>query len=270
MNDDFDLLDEFSTFLDYSVWGNRSDLTLNDGLKAADAFALSDDLKERKDKILTNSTNEIYSLFQEFKGKDNLRIDIILDNVGLELVSDLCFIKMLNQTKLISPNTTIRWFVKKIPWFISDVTSTDFVNQLEHFNFQVFSEDIKKEMLYNWNRLINTNKWQIKAHSFFTTPYEYYKMKRVSPDLYDDLAQSDLVIFKGDLNYIKLLGNLLWPPKTPFDVAIQEFKPTNLITLRSAKYNLVVDLKDEQIPNNLPEQWYSNGEYAMISMYKKR
>ena len=152
-------------------------------------------------------------------------------------------------------------------------------------------------MVHNWNHLIGSRKWQLKVHPFFTTPWEFYKMKRVCPDLYNDLSQSDLLIFKGmfilmkainlfvdklefaniylslsqtgDLNYVKLLGNLMWPSETPFHLALQDFKPTNLISLRAAKYNLMVNLKDERILADLPEQWYANGDYAAISMYRK-
>lgn len=131
-NSDFDLYKEFSTFLSYSLWGNRSDLTIPAGLSACDNFGLTDELEKQKSKILTDSTSEIFDLFQELKHKDDLRIDVILDNVGLELISDLCFIEMLYQVKLIKPETTIRFFVKAFPWFISDVTSIDFITHLEH------------------------------------------------------------------------------------------------------------------------------------------
>ena len=61
----------------------------------------------------------------------------------------------------------------------------------------------------------------------------------------------------------------MWPSETPFHLALQDFKPTNLISLRAAKYNLMVNLKDERILADLPEQWYANGDYAAISMYRK-
>lgn len=125
-------------------------------------------------------------------------------------------------------------------------------------------------MILNWNRLIGDNKWQLKVHPFFTTPNEYYKMERLCPELYDDLSQSDLLIFKGDLNYFKLNGNLVWNPLTPFEISLQNFKPTNLITLRTAKYNLVVNMKDDRILNDLPDEWYANGDYAMISFFRKK
>lgn len=272
-NDDFNMFDEFEHFLEYSLWANKSsDLCIAAGKEGHKNFGSIDDLKNRKSHILTDSTKDLFELFQELKTKPSLQIDFILDNGALEFISDLCFIEMLYRTQLIDPmKTTIRFFVKQYPWFISDVTTFDFFYTIEHLYFNVFAEEFhKKDMVLNWYRLLNAGKWKIKVHPFFTTPFEYYKMKRVSPDLYDDFASSDLLIFKGDLNYVKLLGNLLWTPTTPLSVALQNFKPTNLVSIRSAKYNLVVNLKDEQILNDLPEKWYSNGDYAMVTLYSKK
>lgn len=38
---------------------------------------------------------------------------------------------------------------------------------------------------------------------FWTTQYAYQDMPAVAPELVADLAKSDLVFFKGDLNYRK-------------------------------------------------------------------
>lgn len=65
------------------------------------------------------------------------------------------------------------------------------------------------------------------------------------------------------------MGNLFWHPETPFSIAIQNFKPTNLVSVRAAKYNLVVNLQDERALDDLPTKWYSNGDYGVISLYRK-
>ena len=90
----------------------------------------------------------------------------------------------------------------------------------------------------------------------------------VAPDLYAQLAASDLVIFKGDLNYRKLVGDLDWARTTPFDQALGDFRPTKVLALRTLKADVVVGLKEgvaTKLDQSCPD-WMTNGQYAVIQM----
>lgn len=94
-------------------------------------------------------------------------------------------------------------------------------------------------------------------------------MKCENPALYNKLAEATLVIFKGDLNYRKLLGDINWKYTTEFDEALRGFKPTNLVSLRTLKADLCVGLLSETIESLEKDEpgWMITGKYGLIQSY---
>lgn len=91
-------------------------------------------------------------------------------------------------------------------------------------------------------------------------------MNAVHPELYEQLKQSSLIIFKGDLNYRKLLGDYNWDFCEKFKKCLRDFQPTNLCALRTVKADLICGLTpgvSEELFKVNPE-WMLTGEYALI------
>lgn len=76
-----------------------------------------------------------------------------------------------------------------------------------------------------------------------------WDLKNEAPDLFLHLSESDLVLFKGDLNHRKLTYDCHAPPSTPFEIAIgplaEEPGAPPVASLRTIKSDVVVGLKAE-------------------------
>jgi len=73
-----------------------------------------------------------------------------------------------------------------------------------------------------------------------------------------------------------LIGDLNWPYDTSLDIAVREFKPTNLCAVRTLKADLVANLDTDETRNEnyrkLKEkyptgnEWMNTGDYGVIQL----
>ena len=214
------------------LWGNATDLSLLTSLSYEDIQELqgSDARKKAEKNILVNDIPDAYNVLKAAQAdadRAERRVDIVLDNAGFELFVDLILAGYLLAANLA---TTIVLHPKSIPWFVSDVVPTDFVSLLSALaDPQAFyttpsdddkhtgkspeplSKDDIDQLLFlfqNWSTLHGQGKLIIRPNRFWTHAGSYWRLPKTTPDLYEDLKQSELVIFKGDLNYRKLTGDV--------------------------------------------------------------
>ncbi len=195
-------------------------------------------------------------------------IDFVLDNAGFELLTDLCLADFLITKRLCS---RIILHLKCFPWFVSDATKNDFMWLLEHLNHSS-SNPVWQIASKRWLEHIENGQWIIQTHRFFTLPYDYSHMQQISPELYFTMSQSKFIIFKGDLNYRKLVGDLRWPLNERFETALRGFQPTSFVVLRTCKADvqLEIDLKLAQQVTKLDPRWMVNGKWAVIQTFFKK
>jgi hypothetical protein len=63
-----------------------------------------------------------------------------------------------------------------------------------------------KALFDNWSSLYAEGKIILRPNGFWTEAGSYWRLPHIHPELCEDLKQSQLVIYKGDLNYRKLTG----------------------------------------------------------------
>lgn len=255
--------------LKVNLWGNRHDLSISLGkeIEQKESNPL-DDVEAFSKELLVDQTQDIWNcLSVEKSGKI---VDIINDNSGYELLCDLALADFIITHKLASK---IRFRVKAIPWFISDALPSDFrftISELKKHDKAVLSDAGTR-----YENYLKSGEFELidPADPFFTSPYEYYKMAKIAPTLYRSIAEAHLAIFKGDLNYRKLLADINWDPTTDFRISLSGFEPTNICALRTIKADLVSGLKPglaEELYEQEGSKWMSTGKYGVIQFVNKR
>jgi len=247
-----------------ALWGNKCDLSISGGAsnyeKGVDPIGQANVLRQN---VLRDETSHVWSMLASLK--PCRFVDIVLDNAGFELFTDLCLAEFL-----ISSGTAsrVRFHGKRIPWFVSDVTASDWQWSLEQLITSSAAELC--QLGQRWQQYLLDEVWQFSTHPFWTLPCDYTSMKSVARDLYDNLSSADLVLFKGDLNYRKLVDDRAWPTTTPFSIALRGFSPTSLCSLRTLKCDVVVGLAEGQAESTRSQHadWMLTGSYGVIQFHK--
>ena len=273
----------FKEFIDISLWGNATDLSLLAGnvtLEDIKSVQGAEVRKKNEEKILVN---DLPKAWKQLDGKDNKRVDIVLDNSGFELFADLILTLFLLDSKIVNE---VHLHCKEIPWFVSDTMPKDFQDLLNQLNDSQFFNEIHtkdpqaiKLVHDEIKNYYESGKIIINHDYFWTLDLNYWEIPKFE-SLFKELQKSDLIIFKGDLNYRKLTGDLQWPTTTPFHKAIQDLANSGLpiLSLRTCKADVVVGLPEgvnEKLCKEYQDQgnengrlWSSSGKWAVISFNK--
>lgn len=223
----------FSEMCEICLWGNATDLSLLTSLTYEDIQKLqgADARKASQKNIIVNDMDAAFDVLRnarKTKKNQERRVDIVLDNAGFELFVDLILAGYLLSADLA---TTVVLHPKTIPWFVSDVIPKDFSDLLNALydpqafytapddtgkTYEPLSDREVEEVKFlfsQWSHFHAEGKLVLRPHRFWTTPGSYWRLPTTAPELFEDLKQSELVLFKGDLNYRKLTGDVsLHPP----------------------------------------------------------
>jgi damage-control phosphatase, subfamily III len=306
----------FMEMCEICLWGNATDLSLLTSLSYEDIQKLqgSNARKESEKNIVVNELPAAFEILRKAKkAAKTSRVSIVLDNAGFELFVDLILAGYLLTEGLASE---IVLHPKSIPWFVSDVVPKDFVDLLSALaDPQAFYTAVSdshngkspeplnegevgnlKFLFDNWSHLHAEGKLMLRPSRFWTHPGSFWRMPHTAPEVMEDLKDSELVIFKGDLNYRKLAGDVrpgiprlqidtnsleqaAWDPTTPFCESLGPLgKGSGIrsLALRTCKADVVVGLppgKDEKIRHTEggggdsgARKWAWSGKWAVVQL----
>ncbi|EKM52419.1 uncharacterized protein PHACADRAFT_260786 [Phanerochaete carnosa HHB-10118-sp] len=306
-NDPAKLAVLFKEMIQMCLWGNATDLSLLTHMSHDDIATLQtvgkDAQAARREFILKDDQDKVIKYLEDLKGKD-ARVDFVLDNAGFELFTDFVFADFLvTYTPYVS---RVVFHPKLIPWFVSDVTPPDFASTIPSLHSESFFPEPKadatardtaatlpnadvhqhlKTMVARWQSYLDSGVFSLSVRAetklgeandkanFWTGPWPYWNMRELAPQVWSDLKDSSLVVFKGDLNYRKLTGDVSWPVSTPFEEAVGPLAGDfPILSLRTNKADVVVGVPQD-VADKLDaagEKWRVNGKYALVSFLPRR
>ncbi len=240
--------DEFASALYAALWGNRADLSNRTiSATAADHFG----------ELLIDDTQLVWRFLNE---TTPARVDIVTDNSGLELLSDLRLADLLLRRGLAGE---VRFHLKRMPFFVSDAMLRDLWHSLDRLST---TPPPGASLALRLRAAIATGRITLRDDPFWSSPFSYWRMpKRITAEM----AASGLVIFKGDVNYRRLLDDRHWPP-TAHMAEIASYFPAPFVVLRTLKGEIIVDLKPGQAEalSSGDPTWMINGRRGLVQLVK--
>jgi hypothetical protein len=245
---------QIAQLLKIGLWGNQADLSMwpvdeKGGGEQRQQEAL-------RGRILADHTDKIVEHIMSLTAA-GARIDLVLDNAGFELVTDLLFADYL----LTSNSThTLCLHPKAYPIFVSDVIPPDLDWTLDHLGAS--GSQALQASVTRLREHQRDDRLRICEDVFWTSPLSMWEMPAT---LRTDLAKSDLVVFKGDMNYRRLLGDRHWGYEVPFE-DIMGYFPAPVAAIRTLKAEVVCGLNPGQADETTAKdpEWMVNGQWGVI------
>ncbi|MFH8337692.1 damage-control phosphatase ARMT1 family protein [Streptomyces sp. AM6-12] len=232
-----------------SLWGNRADL----------GFRLSAEGAEAGEPALALVADDSERLWSLLPPGAAATLVLVADNAGRELVPDLLLLAHLIAGGRIARAVL---HVKPYPYYVSDAVMADVLDALERLSAAPGAAGEHGRLLRS---AMTDGRLVVRAHPFSCAPLPY---ERMPPELRAEFAAATLTVFKGDLNYRRLVGDRRWPPTTSFAAATAYF-PGPVAALRTLKSEVVTGLTaatESRLVAAEGQHWRTAGTYALIQV----
>jgi hypothetical protein len=200
------------------------------------------------------------------------RVDLVTDNTGRELLFDLALASFLLSQGWAQQ---VVFHLKDRPFFVSDAMPQDVRAILyllhagpRHSEHKEGSGSLPVQALgQRLEEHLAAGRLLLHDAPFWTSCLMFRQMPL---DLAGGLAQADLVILKGDVNYRRLLDDRHWPPTTRLEEIAAYFQAPFLV-LRALKGEIMVGLEPGQAEQlaALDPTWLINGKRGIIQLRTK-
>ena len=242
----------FEALLHSCLWGNRADLSNYTVSLQAHGGLMA---RQERRNILIDHTEEV----RELLAGGLRRVDFVNDNVGMELLFDLALADFL----LVQGwGREVVFHLKDHPFFVSDAMPKDV--QATISLLRAAPDAAAQELGARLYDHLEVGQLILKDDPFWTSSLMF---RHLPPSLRAELARSNLVILKGDVNYRRLLDDCHWPHVTPME-KIAVYFPASFVVLRTLKGEIMVGLEAGQAEALAAEDptWLINGKRGIIQL----
>ena len=234
-----------AALLDACLWGNRVDLSYT--------VAASRDQRVDEDLLVDDRARILPRLVQPAA-----HVQLVADNTGAELALDLAVVDALLEDA--SARVTVH--LKVQPVFVSDATARDLWRLLNRMDAR---GDALQALARRLRTAFDDGRLALAPDLFWSGPRFMWQ----APDhLRHTLSQATAVVFKGDANYRRVVGDAPWKPDAPFaDAASALGLP--ILCLRTMKSDSVLGLPAglaERLDASDP-RWRIDGRYGLAQAY---
>jgi hypothetical protein len=239
-----------------SLWGNQADLSLRPAEK--EVRQGHQDAHQQQAHLLVDDAPAAVEALLVLP--QPVRVNMILDNAGLELVYDLALVDVLLGR---SRAGLVQLDLKPHPYFVSDTMVKD-VRQTVAF-LSTRPEPAVSAFAARLQAYLEEGRLRLRDHFYWSSPLYGWEMPA---DVYQELSSTALVISKGDANYRRWLGDRHWPVNFPFQ-SITGYLPAPWLALRVLKSELVTGLplaRAAELSQQDPE-WKVDGKWGTIQYF---
>ena len=271
-NDDDDDDNESSDSIDQgtklaasiALWGNKMDLSLWPAdTKTATQDIFSAILDKAQEGLLHDDSPGLVEHCEKLRAKGGGNVDIIVDNAGFELITDLALGQYLVESGIAK---CVTFQLKSHPTFVSDALELDL---LEHVNHYADMEDASypnaKISGSKWKGFLKDGKWKCSENNFWVQAFPMWEM---TEPLWTDMHERcDLAFVKGDANYRRLLGDCQWDmSEASFQDVVGNYFPCPICALRTLKAEIGCGMDAEQVKRakSLDDNWQTNGRFGVL------
>ncbi|OGO32466.1 MAG: hypothetical protein A2Z16_16375 [Chloroflexi bacterium RBG_16_54_18] len=244
-----------TNLLRQNIWGNQADRSMWPAGLRAEGPSLRTDGRSNEHLLVDHA-----GLVAEFLTSQPAplhRIDLVLDNGGIELAYDLVLVDVLLSGSF---TREIRLHTKPHPTYVSDVTTPDFYTAIDHL--EQAREACLRLLAGRMRSYLADGRVQLRTDYYWTSLRTGWEMPA---ELRLELGESGLVVSKGDANYRRWLGDRSWPHTTFLDSILAYF-PSPLLIMRVLKANLIAGLQSglSERMYSLDPEWLHDGNWGII------